>query len=300
MKLNRLKELEARNDELTHIISKKDSENLDCYNEKKEFHENKLEMIALITVTDKRNGISAKELIAMVKDRPPAIRYSTGISPLDRELNGGFAVGSLVILGGGSFTGKTFITLEMLTNISEYSKTVFFNFEMGDTKIADRLNRMRLSNNQLTNLIVDKDSRNITDIETEMILYARSGCKFFVIDSKMKIDVSGNMSQNDKSSHITNTLSRIAQKYDIIIFLINQISEENLKSGYFGFKGSGDQLYDADYALFYTKDDKGNRFMTCTKNRVDEKEFRVGLKLVDGKTVSVDEVEITFESTYSM
>ena len=257
-------------------------------------------MIALITVTDKRNGISAKELIAMVKDRPPAIRYSTGISPLDRELNGGFAVGSLVILGGGSFTGKTFITLEMLTNISEYSKTVFFNFEMGDTKIADRLNRMRLSNNQLTNLIVDKDSRNITDIETEMILYARSGCKFFVIDSKMKIDVSGNMSQNDKSSHITNTLSRIAQKYDIIIFLINQISEENLKSGYFGFKGSGDQLYDADYALFYTKDDKGNRFMTCTKNRVDEKEFRVGLKLVDGKTVSVDEVEITFESTYSM
>lgn len=294
MSIDKLQALEDRNTVLINKIASLETQGHDGFVEKQEFHENKLEMIRLIKTVDTRNGITAKELIQMVKDRPPAIRYETGIYPLDRELNGGFAVGSLAILGGGSFVGKTHITLEILTNVAKANQTVFFNFEMGDTKISQRLQRMKLNDTQLTNLIIDKDSRNLTDIETEIILYARSGCKFFVIDSKMKIEVSGHSSMNEKSSHVTHTLSKIAQKYDIIILLINQISEENLKSGYFGFKGSGDQLYDADYALFYTKDDKGVRTMLCTKNRIDEKEFSLQLKLHDNKTIDYAEVVPTY------
>lgn len=610
MSIDKLQALENRNTVLVNTISNLENQGHDAYDEKREFHENKLEMIRLIDTVDKRNGITAKELIQQVKDRPAAIRYETGIEPLDRELNGGFAVGSLAILGGGSFVGKcvdaeteflspsgwikikdyngekvarydksgktvfvkpklfyvdrtdkfyhlktkqvdmmvtgshrmpyltskgnlqkktfkelydtgkiykarfinsfnlvkdtginatdneirltvaiyadaskhgnqwrvrlkkqvkkdmlidllnkcnvdfkedhygsdkdfsdfmfkfdkctkdmtelyrcsseqlkivvdevfkwdatldrgkykrfftsikehadfvqyaisatgsmstirvydrvgekhsnsdylhkskeyvvslskwnnttlssnrtpkedkiteiecnqelcycftmgdtedndmwiarrnnyvfvtgnTHITLEILTNIAKANQAIFFNFEMGDTKISQRLQRMKLSDTQLTNLIIDKDSRDLKDIETEMVLYARSGCKFFVIDSKMKIEVSGNSSMNEKSSHVTHTLSKIAQKYDIIVLLINQISEENLKSGYFGFKGSGDQLYDADYALFYTKDDKGVRNLLCTKNRIDEKEFNIQLKLHDNRTIDYNEV----------
>jgi DNA repair protein RadA/Sms len=296
MKLNRLNELEARNDELTNLINSKERQGLDCYNEKKEFYENKLEMIELITVSDKRNAISASELIQRVKDRPPAVKYATGIDPLDYQLHGGFAQGSLVILGGGSFVGKTHITLEVLTNVASYNKAVFFNFEMSDTRIADRLERMSLSTTQLNNLEIDEDSRWLKEIEVEITLHAKKGIKFFVIDSKMKIDVEGHGSMNEKSSMVTKTLSKLAQKHDVIILLINQISEENLKHGYFGFKGSGDQLYDADYALFYTKDEKGNRTMTCIKNRVDEKEFSIQLKLQGHKTVSASEVEISYEN----
>ena len=75
----------------------------------------------------------------------------------------------------------------------------------------------------------------------------------------------------------------------VIIFLINQISEDNQKNGYFAFKGSGDQLYDADYALFYTKDENEVRNMTCIKNRIDERVFNVELRLVNNKTVGVHE-----------
>lgn len=290
MSVDKLEALENRNSVLINTIAKLEFENNSAYDEKQELYENKLEMIRLIKTVDKRNGITAKELIQKVKDKPPAIRYETGIVPLDRELNGGFAIGSLAILGGGSFVGKTAITLEILTNIAIANQSVFFNFEMGDTKISQRLQRMRLSDVQLNNLIIDKDSRNLNEIETEIILYARSGCKFFVIDSKMKIDVNDKISGNEKSSLITHVLSKLAQKYDVIIFLINQISEENLKNGYFSFKGSGDQLYDADYALFYTKDEKGVRTLSCIKNRIDEKEFDIQLKLHENKTVDYNEV----------
>lgn len=287
--IDKLDALEKRNEQLINIINGLESKGEHAYDEKQEFHENKLEMIRLIKTGDKRNCITAKELIQRVKNRPPAIRYATGINALDSELNGGFAIGSLVILGGGSFVGKTHITLEILTNISKYNKAVFFNFEMGDTRIASRLVKMKLSDEQLQNLEIDEDSRNLKDLENEIILHAHKGIKFFVIDSKMKIDITDNISQHEKSSKVTHVLSRLSQKYEVIIFLINQISEDNQKSGYFSFKGSGDQLYDADYAMFYTKDENGIRHLNCIKNRIDEKEFAIELRLVNNRTVGINE-----------
>lgn len=237
---------------------------------KKELYTNKLTMLELITQKNKKNNIQAGQLrdkIAMMK---PAIRYETGLHYLDQHLNGGFEVGSFIILGGQSGAGKSHILLDMLANISRFNRCVFFNFEMGDRRIITRLKRLLHEPVQWDNLLINSESRDLDDLMMDISLLAEDGVKFFAIDSKMKIIVKGSEAEHQKISKISKSLSELAIKNDIIIFLVNQISEENLKNNRLSFKGSGDQIYDADMALFLTIEDEGVRRLTCVKNRQDE------------------------------
>ena len=64
------------------------------------------------------------------------------------------------------------------------------------------------------------------------------------------------------------------------------------KTGRHSFKGSGDQLYDTDLALFYVIDPKNInvRKLVCRKNRQDENNFTLTLRLDhNNKTVLADE-----------
>lgn len=290
MSFSRLDQLEIRNRELAVIIEKADIAGDDVYDLKRELFKNKLEMIDIITTEEKRSGITARELKRLVELRPKHPRYETGIKPLDEQLLGGIEIGTLVQLAGESFVGKTHLTLEILSNVASYSKAVFFNFEMGDTRIVNRLNYLLDKDCQWDNLIIDNDSRELTALCNEIILHARDGVKFFTIDSKMKIDVKGDGNDHQKFSSITKELSRIAQQNDVIIFLINQMSEDDIKNKRLAFKGSGDQKYDSDIALFYVKDEEGNRRLICNKNRQDDREFFVELRLNDrGRTIGKNE-----------
>lgn len=286
MKYEKLTELDAKNKELSGKIAfaEKSGDN-SVYALKKELYENKIKMIEIITIEEKRAGITARELKRLVELKPKVPRYETGIEPLDAKLYGGLEVGTFVQLAGESGVGKTHLTLEVLTNIANYSKSVFFNFEMGDTRIIKRLDKIINNECQWDNLIIDNDSRDLDVLCNEITLYAREGIKFFTIDSKMKIEVNSNQDDHQKFSSITKKLSALTQKHDIIIFLINQMSEQDIKNKRLAFKGSGDQKYDSDIALFYVKDEEGKRTLICNKNRQDEEEFRIKLFLRDGKTV---------------
>ena len=302
MSFKRLDDLELRNKELATLINKAEiSGDSSIFELKRELFQNKIEMIDIITTEEKRNGITARELKRLVEIRPKHPRYETGIKPLDFKLFGGIEIGTLVQLAGESFVGKTHLTLEILSNVANYSRTVFFNFEMGDTRIVHRLNKLLTNDAQWDNLIIDNDSRELTALCNEITLYAREGVKFFTIDSKMKIEVRGDGSDHQKYSSITKELARMAQKHDIIIFLINQMSESDIKENRLAFKGSGDQKYDSDIALFYIKDKEGNRKLICNKNRQDDMEFVIELKLdANGRTVAADSyvppIEVTYDS----
>lgn len=288
--MNALQELEAldkRNKELAMAIEKATAENdARRYDFKKELHENKIRMIDIIQAEEKRAGITARELKKLVKNRPRVPRYETGVHALDTKLFDGIEIGTLVQLAGESGIGKTHLTLEILSNVASYAKAVFFNFEMGDKRIIKRLDKLLATDEQWDNLIIDKDSRNINALENEIILYARDGIKFFVIDSKMKIEADDKLKEHQQASAITKRLSKLTQQYDIIIFLINQMSEEDIKGKRLAFKGSGDQQYDSDISLFYVKDKESKRMLICNKNRQDEITFKIDLELnKDGKTV---------------
>lgn len=289
MSFENIKELEDRNKELAQLIS--NSEHIGNFDEtlklKRELFTNKLAMIDMITTEEKRNGITATELRKLVASKPNVPRYELGITPLDEALHGGIELGSFIQLAGSSGAGKTYLTLEVLSNVVNYSKAVFFNFEMSDTRIIKRLNTLLSNEEQWNNLIIDNDSREITALCNEITLHARDGIKFFVIDSKMKIYIKNErLADHQKFSMITKELSRLAQKLDVVVFLINQISEDDLKTKRLAFKGSGDQMYDSDLALFYVLNDDGLRTLICAKNRQDDNLFAIPLELnARGRTV---------------
>ena len=251
---------------------------------KKELYTAKLEMINILDTEKETSGITARELIENTKNRKKVARYSIGM--LDDEFRGGIEVGTFIQLAGQSFVGKTHFILEVMANISGYAECVLFNFEMGETRMAYRLNDRLITDTQLDNLIIDSHTRDIDDLVNEIRIYAKKGIVFFCIDSKMKIT----SSQGDdfkRYNEISSKLARVCQENDIIVLLVNQMSNGDIKDSNFAFKGSGDQLYDADIALFYTIDvDKKDeiRMLTCTKNRQDEITFSRVVTLVEGST----------------
>lgn len=264
---------------------------------KREYHSKKLEMLDEIESESAiESTVSAKDLKRMVDSRPKVPRYETGIHALDECLKGGIEIGTFIQLAGESFAGKTHITLEILSNISSYKEVLFFNFEMGDIRISHRLTRLLKTPAQWENFRVNSKARKLSDIIKEIKNTARRGVKFFAIDSKMKIEVPEEKDDYKSFNKISKELAKLAQQEEIIIFLINQMNEEDQKNNRMAFKGSGDQLYDTDIALFYMVDKKGDddrnwgRTLVCRKNRQDEINFRLPLKLnYEGRTVGLSE-----------
>ena len=165
---------------------------------------------------------------------------------------------------------------------------------MGDRRIAHRFEKSLTTEKAKRNMFIHNDNRELSHIVDEIKSAHKDGIKFFGIDSKMKIEVSSEKEDYKKFSKISATLSKLTQENEIIIFLINQISEDDDKTGRHSFKGSGDQLYDTDIALFYVidKDNLDVRKLVCRKNRQDESNFMLMLKLdYNKKTVLADGYE---------
>lgn len=309
MSFKRIEEIEARNKEVALLIERAErSGDVSRFELKKELYQNKIEIINLITIDEQRAGITASQLIDLVDTMPQQPKYSIGINAIDRELSsyedkkfnivGGIETGTFINLAGESGAGKTTLTIDILANVSKYSKTVFFNHEMGLRRIASRLKRRLTERNQRENMIIDSSTDKIDDLIMEITLYARDGIKFFVIDSRMKIKAQGD-SDVQKNADISHKLSKVAREKDIIVILINQMSESDIKDKRLALKGGGDQKYDSDITLFYIKDDRDmtKRKLVCTKNRTgDENLWSVDLRIVNGITVGLNEhTEIKYD-----
>ena len=269
---------------------------------KKELYQTKLLMIELIEREENRAGITARELIEKVRHMKHVPQYAIGIKPIDVELNdwkgrsknesGGIESGTFINLAGESGAGKTTLTLDILSNVAEYSKCVFFNHEMGERRISSRLQKRLTREAQLDNLVIDSYTANLNEMAMEIALYAKDGIKFFVIDSRMKIQADGD-SDVQKNANISARLAKLCQEKDIIIILINQMSESDIKDGRLALKGSGDQKYDSDMLWFYVVDKKNPtmRKLICTKNRTgEERLWSVDLTLdANGKTIGAND-----------
>lgn len=234
---------------------------------------------------------SSGSLLRRVKSKPNTPSYMTGIIWLDAYF-GGFKDGSFINIAGESFGGKSTLLIELLANIAEYNKTVFFSFEMYENTTAKKLERLREA--QLTNLLIEQHRNELNEMVSLIRTYAQKGVKFFGVDSKMKVKVLGNMPTVEKTALISSVLAKLCQELGVVIILINQIGEDDLKNGRMALKGSGDQVYDSDVIWFITvnKDKDMNvtkRTLYCTKDRLNEKLFKVDIPSFNASNVQVVE-----------
>lgn len=277
--------LKLENSSLEKIINSGMSSTDEKIKAKKTLYLNKIKMLDLIHKKDeaKRTGVSAREYITRAKNKKQKPKYSTGIEKIDKHLGGGFQTGIFINVGGESFAGKSTLCLNILANMANSKKVAWFNFEMGERLFCKKLQELQLNDNQLDNLYIEEDSRNIDNLLREMELLIEDGYFCFCIDSKMKLNGGKGKEEHQKYSDISTRLSEFAQVKDVIIIFINQMNEEDIKNKRLALKGSGDQKYDSDIILFVVlEEDKDNlkkiedrkRLLICTKNRQTEITFR--------------------------
>ena len=263
--------------------------------------ENKVAMLKLIHSEDElRASMNAKDLINLVDGMAQVPMHETGIRALDGALGGGFEIGTFIQLSGESGVGKTKLILDIVCNVAQGYKSVFFNAEMGKRRIVARLKHKMLTPKKLSNLEIDCETRDLQDIINEVELHFRAGYKFFMYDSKMKITVKGVMDEIKKDAIIGQKLSELCQKHDLIFCLINQMNNLDIKEKRLQIKGGGSQKYDSDIILFYTKDEEGNRTLICTKNRTGNEDlFSVDLILDrNGNTTGRNDYQMPVETVF--
>ncbi len=213
-----------------------------------------------------------------IKQQGKQKSHKTGIDFIDQIFGGdGIHEETFVNIIGDSGTGKSTLAIQILLNIAEHSKSYFISLEMGRFKTYNKINSMIKTQKQRENLFIDIWNDDLSNIERDIELFARNGAKVFVIDSKMKILVNGAEKEHEKISKLSNSLSKLTQKLGIIIFLINQISEENIKTGRATMKGSGDQKYDSDliFQIERSKKNDKSRIFHLAKNRQNDIEPKI-------------------------
>ena len=189
---------------------------------------------------------------------------------LDERLGGGgFAEGSFINIAGESFAGKTSFVLELLQKLGEADKVAFFSYEMYEKVLYRKLRFSKMSFRK--NLFLIQDEPYLDVIERRIRALVKTGVKFIAIDSRMKIQVKEKMDEYIKNAVISATLSRICRETGVIIVLINQMNEADLKSGRLSLKGGNDQVYDSDMIFYLKYDNKEDtRTLYCAKDRLTD------------------------------
>ena len=221
----------------------------------------------IVELSEDKKLETLADVRARVKSKPQAIKYKTGHRVIDYKM-GGFSEGSFINVAGVNFSGKTTLVLDIIQNISNHNRAVFFSFEMYENLlISNKLVDSSIDNN----LVIVQDKYDLLQIEAIIRNEAEKGVKFFAIDSKMKIKANVKQQDYQKVSTISSTLARLTQELGIIILLINQMALTDIREKRLEFKGSGDVSYDSDVSLFITVDDDENRTLHCKKDRINER-----------------------------
>jgi len=216
----------------------------------------------------------------------------TGFHRLDDFLDGGFMRKELVVLGGFTGSGKSFLAGQIFFNIAkEGFKSAYLSLEISNEMVVSRLVG-QFSNVKPTRIMcgmLNPDENNakiqakarIAPFEDSMIfsdeiykltevedVINNNGLDFVVIDFIQNLITNG----KDEYSSMTRAsleLQKIAKKYNCCIMVLSQLSNGAAKNGNLEYKGSGGIAMVADLGFFIVRDDSQKELINLQlkKNR---------------------------------
>ena len=221
---------------------------------------------------------------------PPLPKYQTGISFIDGALGGGITAGQLILVMGDPEAGKTILTTQILKNVSAGFLTLFFCFEFTVRQFIE-VNAKRKKDWNKDNLQIIDDGYALSDVEREVKIWAKRGCKFVVIDSQMRVDnseIKGTVEQMESEKFTK--LAKLCHRLEITILFITQQGKEDTKGGVHTPMGSKKGGHEASQIWYIHKlkpkyDNDGNdenkevRLLEISKNKQNGKHFKTEVSL---------------------
>lgn len=199
----------------------------------------------------------------------------TGISKLDEFLDGGLMKKELVILGGFTGSGKSYLAGQIALNIAkEGFNTAYFSLEISNKMVATRLvgqianvKAARISGGLLT--ANEHEERIMAEGEVE----AYDNFLEFVDDQYRLVDISKTITEGkfefvvidfiqnvlhskdgeyERLSSVALELQQLAKRLNCCILILSQLSNDAAKSmgGQVEYKGSGSIATVADLGLY--------------------------------------------------
>lgn len=160
-------------------------------------------------------------------DSDEEIRFSTGITELDRVLGGGAVGGSLVLIGGAPGIGKSTVLLQMCGFIGDTKKILYVSGEESTRQLKLRADRLGINPDNLYIFAETDISLIIRAIETE-------NPDTVIIDSIQTVSDYDNDSSPGSVSQVrecTMRIMRIAKERGITVFIVGHINKEGSIAG---------------------------------------------------------------------
>ena len=156
-----------------------------------------------------------------------AIRYTTGLSELDRVLGGGLVKGSLVLLGGDPGIGKSTLLMQICQAFGEKMKVLYVSGEESPGQLHLRARRLGVDAKGLFIL-------SSGDLDTVIATIASERPQVVVIDSiqtMMLPAVGSSAGSVAQVRECTNALLGVAKENDIPIILVGHVTKEGNLAG---------------------------------------------------------------------
>ncbi|HZF69388.1 DnaB-like helicase N-terminal domain-containing protein [Sulfuricurvum sp.] len=171
------------------------------------------------------------DLMLHYDQNPPPPGIKTNIDFADEGVGGEWETGNLVTISGDPEAGKTIFTMQMLKEISYQEPVGMFAFEFttrmlikmqkkSDEKFINDISAMQ-------NMKVISKGFDISDIERNVKKLIRKGVRTFGIDSQMRIENNSftGFTMEERETEKFSRLAKLAQKHDVLIYLIIQTTD---------------------------------------------------------------------------
>ena len=193
---------------------------------------NSLKEFRLQGGTGVQKGGSAAELFSKPKrlselDTSKEIRFSTGISELDRVLGGGAVCGSLILVGGAPGIGKSTLLLQLCGNISKDRVILYITGEESERQIKLRAERLGIEHEPLfvyTGTDMDGIRKTVDLVQPDIM----------IVDSIQTISDPGVGSMPGSPNQVrecTMQILRMTKDRNMTVFLIGHITKEGSLAG---------------------------------------------------------------------
>lgn len=240
----------------------------------------------------------------------------TGFNTLDTELDGGFIKKELIVLGGFTGAGKSFLAGQIMFNAAkEGFKCGYFSLEISNAMVVSRLIGQESDlkpTRIMAGLLNELEEEERVKAQAKISVYDNN---MFFVDDKyyltellktirehefdfVVIDFIQNVMERgdeyEKLSKVALELQKLAKEKNCCILIVSQLSNEANKTGAMEYKGSGSIATVCDLGMFAVrvKDTLDQLTLTVRKNRRGRSNIQIDLisKYPGGKISEYKEI----------